>query len=403
MPKYWYKAKDWSGKTVRGVLEMAMSTDVVASIRESGMIPLEVGPIEESVIVSSIRKLFGKISQKQVATFTRQLSTMITAGLPLTDALQLLKSQTGERTMMTELVEEALNSVRGGRTLGTALNKYRSMLGEAYIASIDAGEAGGVLDKVLAQLADNLEKDTEFRGKVQGAMIYPVIVVVGMIAVSIIMMVVVVPKLLGLYADFGSKMPTPTLILMGISSFMTRFWFLIPVLVGGGLMFFKVGDKNEKFRLKRDEYILKIPIFGKLIQITIVANSVRTLSMLLSSGVPLVDSMRIVSRVAGNEVYLQAFLKISERVQKGFSIADSFADTAVFPPIVTQMVETGESTGKLDEVLMKVAGYFSVEAEQAVKSLTSAIEPLIMIVLGIGVAFLVIAVIMPIYNLTSQF
>ena len=382
---------------------MAMSTDVVASIRESGMIPLEVGPIEESVIVSSIRKLFGKISQKQVATFTRQLSTMITAGLPLTDALQLLKSQTGERTMMTELVEEALNSVRGGRTLGTALNKYRSMLGEAYIASIDAGEAGGVLDKVLAQLADNLEKDTEFRGKVQGAMIYPVIVVVGMIAVSIIMMVVVVPKLLGLYADFGSKMPTPTLILMGISSFMTRFWFLIPVLVGGGLMFFKVGDKNEKFRLKRDEYILKIPIFGKLIQITIVANSVRTLSMLLSSGVPLVDSMRIVSRVAGNEVYLQAFLKISERVQKGFSIADSFADTAVFPPIVTQMVETGESTGKLDEVLMKVAGYFSVEAEQAVKSLTSAIEPLIMIVLGIGVAFLVIAVIMPIYNLTSQF
>lgn len=382
---------------------MAMPTDVVASIRESGMIPLEVGPIEESVIVSTIRHMFGKISQKQVATFTRQLSTMITAGLPLTDALQLLKSQTGERTMMTELVEEALNSVRGGRTLGTALNKYRGMLGEAYIASIDAGEAGGVLDKVLGQLADNLEKDTEFRGKVQGAMIYPIIVVVGMIAVSIIMMVVVVPKLLGLYADFGSKMPTPTLILMGISGFMTRFWFLIPVLVAGGLMFFKVGDKNEKFRLKRDQYILRIPIFGKLILITIVANSVRTLSMLLSSGVPLVDSMRIVSRVAGNEVYLQAFLKISERVQKGFSIADSFSDTAVFPPIVTQMVETGESTGKLDEVLMKVAGYFSVEAEQAVKSLTSAIEPLIMIVLGIGVAFLVIAVIMPIYNLTSQF
>lgn len=382
---------------------MATNTDVVASIREGGLIPLGVGQVEESVIVAQFRHILGRISLKQVATFTRQLSTMITAGLPLTDALQLIKSQSSERTMLTELVEDALNSVRGGKTLGTALNKYRNVLGEAYIASVDAGEAGGVLDKVLGQLADNLEKDTEFRGKVQGAMIYPVIVVVGMIAVAIIMMVVVVPKLLGLYADFGSKMPTPTLILMNISGFMTRFWFLLPVVAGGGLMLFKVGDKNKKFRYTRDEYLMKVPIFGNLIKITIVANSVRTLSMLLAAGVPLVDALRIVSRVAGNEVYLDAFTRISERVQKGFSIADSFMETGVFPPIVTQMVETGESTGKLDEVLMKVSNYFSVEAEQAVKSLTAAIEPLIMIVLGIGVAFLVIAVIMPIYNLTSQF
>jgi type IV pilus assembly protein PilC len=403
MAKYLYRAKDWSGKLVSGELEMGSEVEVVESIREGGLTPLSVMEVKDGLVSDLITKVAGRVGMKEIAMITRQMATMMMAGLPLTDALQLLKSQSMKRTKMTEIMEFALSSVRGGRPLGQAFGKYRDVFGEAYVASIEAGEEGGVLEKVLFRLANDLEKDAEFRGKVKGALIYPVIVIMGMIVVAIIMMVFVIPKLMSLYTDFGSKMPTPTLILMAVSNFMIKTWFLIPIGFVGLVWGFKMGDKLPTFRLKRDELLMKLPIVGYLVKITVVTNTVRTLSMLLSAGVQLVDSLRIVAKVAGNEVFLLAYGRISDRVQKGFSIADSFAETGAFPAIVNQMVETGESTGKLDEVLMKVADYFSMEADQSVKSLTAAIEPLIMIVLGIGVAFLVIAVIMPIYNLTASF
>jgi type IV pilus assembly protein PilC len=255
----------------------------------------------------------------------------------------------------------------------------------------------------MLKLADNLEKQNEFASKVKSAMIYPIIVIIGMVAVVIIMMIFVIPKLMGLYGDFGADMPASTKLMMSMSNFMTRFWFLIPFLVGGAFLLFKFGSKNKEFRFKLDSFKLKIPIAGVLSQKTILSTTIRTLSMLLSAGIPLVDTLRIVANVAGNEVFNKAYLQIAERVQKGFSIANSFEETGIFPIVVNQMVATGEATGKLDEVLLRVADYFSAEAEESVKSLTSAIEPLIMIVLGLGVAFLMVAVVMPIYNLTSQF
>jgi len=271
------------------------------------------------------------------------------------------------------------------------------------VASIKAGEEGGVLMEVLQKLADNLENENEFRGKVKGAMIYPVIVVLGMIVVAIIMMVVVIPKLLTLYDDFGSELPATTQALMNISNFMAKAWFLFPLIGVAYVWLIKAATKLPDLALKLDKIKLRLPILGELAEKTIMANTMRTMSMLLSAGIPLVEAIKIVANVSGNEVYRRAFVRISERVQKGFSISNSFEETGVFPVIVDQMISTGEATGKLDEILMRVSNYFSVEAEQSVKSLTSAIEPLIMIVLGLGVGFLVIAVIMPIYNLTSQF
>lgn len=403
MTKFSYRAKDWSGKQVLGELEMGSQTEVVESIRDGGLIPLSINEVKGGFLSDLVSKITGRVGLKEVAMITRQLATMMTAGLPLTEALQLLKTQSNKKNKMTEIMDFALSSVRGGRPLGQAFAKYKEIFGEAYVASIEAGEEGGVLEKILSRLADDLEKDAEFKGKVKGALIYPVIVILGMVVVAIIMMVFVIPKLMSLYSDFGSKMPTATVVMMAISNLMVKTWFLIPIGAVGVGWIFKMGDKLPEFRLRRDEILMKLPIVGYLVRITVVANTVRTFSMLLSAGVQLVDSLKIVSKVAGNEVFYRAYSRISERVQKGFSIADSFAEVGAFPMIVNQMVETGESTGKLDEVLMKVADYFSVEADQSVKSLTSAIEPLIMIILGIGVAFLVIAVIMPIYNLTSSF
>lgn len=402
MTKFFYRAKDWNGTMVKGTLESQDKNSVVESIKGGGLVPLSIVAESTSVFIEIYKKLFSKVKLKQIATFTRQLSTMMNSGLALTDALSLLKGQADSKSLMFEILDYTLATVQGGHTLSEGLGKYKKIFGEAYIASIDAGEEGGVLEEVLTKLADNLEKQSEFSGQVKGAMIYPTIVIIGMVAVMIIMMVFVIPKMMSLYDDFGATMPMSTQILMSISGFMIKFWFLIPILIVGFYMFFKIGNQNPDFRLKRDVLKLKIPVMGPMSQKIILTDTIRTLSMLLSAGISLVDSLRIVSSVSANELFRGAYLKISERVQKGFSIASSFEETEVFPIIVNQMVATGEATGKLDSVLLKVSDYFSTEAQQSVKSLTAAIEPLIMIVLGLGVGFLVVAVLMPIYNLTSS-
>jgi type IV pilus assembly protein PilC len=403
MPKFVYRAKDWNGKLIRGSVDFDDKKKVIESIKESGLIPLSVVEESQTLMGEIYRNFFSKIGSKQISNFTRQLSTMMNSGLPLTDALSLLKNQVDKKSLMFEVLEHTLSQVQGGQSLATGLEKYKKIFGEAYIASIDAGEEGGVLEEVLLKLADNLEKQNEFTSKIKGAMIYPVIVVIGMLVVIVIMMVFVIPKLMGLYGDFGSEMPAATKIMMAMSNFTVKFWFMIPVFVFGGFTLFKIGNKKPDFKLKVDEYKLRVPIMGKLINKNILSATIRTMSMLLSAGIPLVETLKIVANVADNEVFKRAYIQISERVQKGFSIANSFEEAGVFPVVVNQMVSTGEATGKLDEVLLRVADYFSAEAEESVKTLTSAIEPIIMIVLGLGVAFLMIAVVMPIYNLTSQF
>ncbi len=401
--RFVYKARDWSGKLVKGEADFHDKKEVLESIRNSGLIPIYVGEEKKNFITEINKNVFSRVKLKQISVFTRQLSTMMNSGLPLTDALSLLKNQMNRNTLIYEILDYALSAVQGGQSLASGLEKYKNVFGEAYVASIGAGEEAGVLDEVMGKLADNLEKQNDFESKVKGAMIYPVIVMIGMVAVVIIMMVFVIPKLLSMYTDFGADIPTSTKILMSLSNFLTRFWIFIPILAGGFWSFLKAGTKSKKIRMKIDELKLKIPILGELTKKNILATSIRTLSMLLSAGIPLIEALKIVANVAENSVYLEAFLKITERVQKGFSIANSFEETGVFPIIVNQMVATGEATGKLDEVLLKVSDYFAGEAEQSVKSLTSAIEPIIMILLGLGVGFLVIAVLMPIYNLTSQF
>lgn len=404
MAKYIYKARDWSGKLVKGELELASKKEVFNSIKDNGLIPLSIEERSKSMISELRRKIKGKVGSKEVSTFTRQLSTMMTAGLPLTDALTLLQDQQEEDSGLSQVIKQTLKQVRGGMPLGKALEEYKNIFGEAYIASVSAGEEAGVLDDILEKLAKTLEDQTEFQGKVKGAMIYPVIVIIAMIVVAFVMMIFVIPKMTAMYADFGTaKMPAITQALMNVSYFVGKVWFVFPILVVILYFAYKAGMANENFHYKRDKFLIKIPIMGRLTEKSILANTTRTMSMLLTAGITLVEALKIVASVAGNMVYERAYLDIAEKVQKGFSVAVSFENTGIFPPLVNQMISTGEATGKLDEVLLRVSEYFSKEAEEAVKALTSAIEPLIMVVLGIGVGFLVVAVIMPIYTLTSSF
>ena len=403
MPKFVYKARDWSGKLIKGELDLSNQKEVVESIKDNGLIPLSIEVKSGGMFSELTKAVKGRVNLKQVSTFTRQLSTMLTAGLALTDALALLKNQYDEGSGLGQIVGKTLDEVRGGMPLGKSLSAYTKVFGEAYIASVSAGEEAGVLDEVMAKLADTMENQSEFQGKVKGAMIYPIIVIVAMVIVAFVMMIFVIPKMTAMYEDFGTaQMPKITQILMSVSSWVAKLWFMFPLMGVGLFMAYKIAMKSPKFHFRRDGYVLKIPIMGVLSEKSILANTTRTLSMLLTAGITLVEALKIVATVSGNKVYEKAFLEIAEKVQKGFSVAVSFENTGIFPPIVNQMISTGEATGKLDEVLMKVSDYFTKEAEEAVKALTSAIEPLIMVILGIGVGFLVVAVVMPIYTLTSS-
>ena len=396
-----YKAKDKSNELVTGEVEATDERHAAKLVRERGLIVLTIKPVRESIF-RIIKKLKGRITSSDIASFTRQLSTMINAGLPITEALHILRNQL--KGSIQKVVATILADIEGGESLSSSLEKHKKVFSSTYIALIKSGEVGGVLDEVLASLADNIEKQQEFKGKVKGALIYPAIIVIGMFAVSLIMMIFVMPRLTSLYQDFNAELPLPTKILIGTSNFVFKFWPLVLVLIGSGLYGFSLYRKTPKGRRKIDELIFKIPIFGSLQRQIILTDLTRTLSLMSGAGVSILEALNITAEVVGNVVISEALKDAAIQVEKGFPVAFSFArHPDAFPYILSQMVAVGEETGKMEEVLKKISHVFEIESDEEVKGLTAAIEPLIMIILGLGVGFLVIAVILPIYNLTNSF
>jgi type IV pilus assembly protein PilC len=401
MKRFNYKAKDKNGKLVVGEVEATTLSDAARLVKGKGLYVISVTAKIDSPF-ALIRRFRERITPSDVATFTRQLSTMINAGLPITEALLILRSQS--KGSMQKIVAQILADVEAGESFSNSLARHPKIFGRTYVALVKSGEVGGVLDAVLIRLADNLEKQQEFGSKVKGALIYPVVIVVGMIIVSIIMMIFVIPRLLSLYADFNASLPLPTLILIGISNFVIRFWFIILLLVGAGLYIFNLYKATSEGRRKIDALVFKIPVFGNLQRQIILTELTRTLSLMVGAGVPILEALNITSEVVGNTVISDALKDAAIQVEKGFPIAFAFSrHPEAFPFILSQMVAVGEETGKMDEVLTKISHIFEVESDEEVKGLTAAIEPIVMVILGLGVGFLVIAVILPIYNLTSQF
>jgi type IV pilus assembly protein PilC len=399
--RFAYKVKNKRGKTLTGIVEARTRQGAIKLLQEKKLILLEIKERKKNFFDELASSFFQRIGIGEMSTFTRQLSTMMNTGLPLSEALNLLQKQTEGR--MSEIIGRVLTKVEGGNSFAKALSDEEGAFSDVYLASIRAGEEGGVIDKVLERLAGNLESRKEFIGKVKGAMIYPIIIIVGMILVTFIMMVFVIPKMMSLYEEFDTELPLPTRILMAVANFASGNIWLFPLIIVGLFAFYKFLVSKEKYRLMLDEWKLNFPIIGPMTKAINLAEINRTLSILLSAGVSLVEALDIVAEVAGNEVYEDALEYSAERVEKGLSLSEAWDEVGVFPPIMNQMASTGEETGQLDDVLSKVSRYFEVQSEERVKGLTSAIEPLIMILLGIGVGFLVIAIILPLYNLTSQF
>ncbi|MFV1917182.1 MAG: type II secretion system F family protein [Patescibacteria group bacterium] len=400
MGRFKYKAKDKGSQDITGEVEAATINQAAKLIRQKELIITSIHTKRE--IPFNLGKRVGeRITSADVTTFTRQLATMVAAGLPITEALLILRAQM--KGGMQKVVSQILADVEEGESLSTSLSKNAKVFGKSYISLIKAGEVGGVLDDVLVRLADTLEKQQEFKGRIKGALIYPVIIIFGMVIVAFIMMVFVVPRLTTLYDQFEAELPLPTKILMATSDFTSRFWPIILLLFGLGIYGFKLYRKTKKGRRKTDELLLKLPIIGPLQQQIVLAELTRTLSLMVGSGVSIIESLGIAADVVGNSVIYDALVESSKMVEKGFPVAFAFSrHPEAFPYILTQMVAVGEETGKMDEVLQKISHVFEVEADQKVKALAASIEPIILILLGIGVAFLVISIILPIYNLTSQ-
>ncbi len=401
MKRFIYKAKNKEGKIITGEVEAVNESNAAKLVRGKGLLVLSVKPVFEGPL-AFVKRIKDRITPSDIATFTRQFATMVNAGLPITEALLILRSQA--KGSMGKVVSQILADVEGGESLSKAITKHPNVFTPTYIALVKSGEVGGVLDTVLVKLADDLEKQQEFKGKVKGALIYPAIIIIGMIVVAFIMMIFVIPRLTSLYSEFNTELPLPTKILIGISNAVIKFWPVTLSLVVFAIYAFLAYRKTPEGKLKTDELLFKIPVIGELQKQVVLTELTSTLSLMTGAGVSILEGLNITSEVVGNAVISNALKDVSRQVEKGFPVSFAFAKhPEAFPFILSQMVAVGEETGKMEEVLSKVSHVFAVESDQKVKTLTSAIEPIVMVILGLGVGFLVIAIILPIYNLTSQF
>jgi type IV pilus assembly protein PilC len=400
MAKFNYRARDQEGKIVSGVVEARSDRDAVTLLREQGLLVVDLTPSGGGLSLSFLTDALQHVSFGDVVDFTRQLATMITSGLTLTDSLSVLTQQT-RNPAFARVLDEIYHEIEVGNNFANALEKFPQHFSKIYIALVRAGEASGMLDKVLTRLADNLEKQREFNGKIKGAMIYPAIVVCGMIGVVFIMMTFVIPQMTAIYEDFGGELPLATKILIATSKFFVKYWYLILAGLAGAIFAFRGWRKTPVGRRMLDAAVLEIPIIGKLEKEIILVEFTRTLGLLVGAGLPILEALNIVSEALGNVLYEEGIKDAAQKVEKGFPLGVPLAQNPDFPPILGQMIKVGEETGKLDDSLLKLSRYFEIESEEMVKGLTQALEPIIMVVLGLGVAFLVLAVIMPIYKLTE--
>lgn len=400
MISYSYKAKSENGQTITGEVQTPSLSQAADLLRKKRLVIISLQPTRPS-LWRTLTRLLQRENASDVVTFTRQLATMIVAGLPLSDALRILKLQASP--VFATRLSMILGDIEGGMSFSDALQKHKRIFSPVYIALVRVGEAAGVLDSILNRLGENLEKQKEFGSKVKSALVYPAIVISGMIVVTIVMMVFVMPKLTDLYKSLGTELPTPTKILIDVSTTFAKFWYLFIILIGLVTVFFLSWIRTQTGREVYEAYMFKVPVFGRLRLNVILTEFTRTLGLLVGAGIPILEALRITGEAVGNSLIRQDIQYTSSQVSKGLPLVVPLSQSEYFPPILAQMVGVGEETGKVDEVLLKLATYFEAESARSVSALTAAIEPLIMIVLGIGVGFLVIAIILPIYNLTSAF
>lgn len=341
-----------------------------------------------------------KVKEKDVIIFARQFSTMIDAGLPIIQCLDILQSQQ-ENATLKKILKQIKDGVEGGATLADTLKNHPKLFDNLFVNMIAAGEAGGILDVILKRLSNYMEKAAALKRKVKGAMVYPAITIAVAVIVVAVILVFVIPVFQEMFADFGSALPTPTVIVINISNFVKD---KILWIIGGLILFaiaFRQYYKTDKGKLVIDSFLLKLPVFGILLRKVAVAKFTRTMGTMLGSGVAILDALDIVAKTSGNKIIENAIYSVRTGIAEGRTMADPLQASGVFPPMVCQMISVGESTGALDAMLEKIADFYDEEVDQAVENLTAMIEPMMIVFLGIVIGGLVIAMYLPVFKMAS--
>ncbi len=394
-----YKAATKDGKLSQGLLDAKDVNEAANYLRTKALIPINITRVDNKFWTKL--PFIKKLKSSDLVLFTRQLSSMLSSGLTLFRSLEILKDQI-ENEQMVEVVTTVINDVQEGKTLSQAIEKHPEVFSPIYVSIIRAGEQSGLLDKVLSRLADNLEKQAKLKSTVKGALMYPAIVIILMVVVMAIMMIFVIPQLTVLYTNLNVDLPLPTKIVVGLSNFMIAAWPLLLLVGTVVIVGFRKWARTPDGKIVIDTTMLKLPVFGKLITQTILAEFSRTFGLLVGTGTLVVEALTETADTTGNVLFKNAIIDVSKQVEKGVTVGDAMAYYPLFPPLLIQLVRIGEQTGKIDDTLVKASEYFEREVDQTVKTLTTAMEPFIMIVLGLGVAFLIISVITPIYSLISS-
>lgn len=400
MAKFSYSAKDETGRSVSGSAEATDERQVATLLKEKRLIPIKIRPASDEITVEGLLERLQGVSITEKAAFTRQLATMIAAGLPLTEALNIMQNQVSSGKLKSAL-SNALREVESGTPLSTAFSRYPDIFPNIYIALLRAGEASGSLDKIMTRLAEQMEQEREFRGKIRGALIYPAIVSIAMILIGLAMMILVIPKIAEVYATLGAELPLPTQILIVISGLIQQTVIFYPVLLILAILGFRKLQLSKSGSRMLSNISYQVPVFGPLNKMVTMAIMVRTFGALVGAGIPILEAIRITRDTVGNSVYGDGLEAAAVQVEKGSRLSGPLQANKAFPPIVGQMVAIGEETGKLDEVLTKLATYFEQEADQRIKNLTTALEPIMIVVMGFAVAGLALAILLPMFNLVN--
>ena len=400
MAVYRYVGKDVLNRTRRGVVEADNLDSARELLFKMGVVVVEKLKEDKSFLSKDISLSFlNRIPLRDIVVFTRQLYSLVNAGIPLIQALRIIKEQITSRRLK-QIIDDVATYIEEGGRFHVALSKYRDVFGDLYISMIRAAEESGTLEETLKRLAEHLEKIEQLRGKVKSALFYPVFVLIVATVIVVGILVFVIPTFKQLYSDLGGELPSLTQMVINLSNWLRDYigWFLLGISLFV-VLFFQLRKISKKFRYLTDLLLLKLPVFGDLILKSSIANFSRTLSSMLSSGINILDALQISAETANNEVVRRALLKVREQVEKGVSLSLAMSRISVFPPMVVNMVAVGEEAGNLDEMLSKAADFYEEEVDRTVDALTSLLEPLMIVFIGSIIGVIVIAMYLPIFKI----
>jgi len=399
MPEYIWRGVNRKGKKKKGEMEADSENFVRLTLRRQGIEPTKIKPKPKDLF-ENVKFLQPKVTEKDIVVMTRQFATMIDAGLPLVQCLEILFSQQDNKTFK-RILKNIKEDVEEGSTFADALKQHPDVFDDLFVNLVAAGEIGGILDIILNRLAAYIEKAAKLKKKVKGAMTYPIVVMVIAVLVVAVILIFVIPVFQSMFADFGKALPVPTQMVVKMSKFLKS--YILYIVVGFVLLIFAFRRfyRTDKGRALVDKLVLKVPVFGMLLRKVAVAKFTRTLGTMISSGVPILDSLDIVAATAGNMTIEEAIRETRQSISEGRTIAEPLADSEVFPSMVVQMISVGEATGALDTMLGKIADFYDDEVDAAVDALTAMLEPFMMVFLGGTIGGLVVSMYLPIFQMAG--